>query len=107
MPKKLGDTEYGDPISQSEFDFVSQNAHDLGGLCTVLIPAYLFGILSLWISVPLLVLLAGVKEFYWDYKFETTEVRGSSLEDFLHYCLGAGVAVVLVLIKTFLFKGMV
>jgi hypothetical protein len=84
-------------IDPKEFNFVSQISHFVGGMCVVfgtacLIPgyAYLF-FASLW------VVYAGIKEFWYDYHYESTEVRGSSLEDFLYQVGGAGLAILLLL----------
>jgi hypothetical protein len=45
-----------------------------------------------------MLVFAAVKEFWYDYKYETPDVRGSSLLDFSMYCAGTLVAVGLSLI---------
>ena len=82
-------------ISDAEFDFVSQNAHALGGALAVLGPAALLGE---WYAVGgavLVMVFAAVKEFWYDEHYETAEVRGSSLRDFTFYGVGAVTALLL------------
>jgi hypothetical protein len=45
------------------------------------------------------VLFAAVKEFWYDHTYESPQTRGSDLEDFLFYVLGAA-AELLILIGT-------
>ena len=74
-------------ISDSDFNFVSQNAHVLGGIVAMLIPNLFWGPhYFLYITVAMVIF--ATKEFWYDFKYETPEVRGSSLEDFLFYCVG-------------------
>ena len=83
-----------DGITPKLFNEVSQMGHFAGGAAIVL--AIVVVSHQRWYSVYgflLVALLAGVKEFWYDEKYETTEVRGSSVEDFLFYLLGAGLAV--------------
>jgi len=73
----------GDP----SFNTISQSAHFFCG-------AYILHLFhgNFWI-ILIAVGLAALKEFWYDYHFESKEVRGSSFEDFLFYCLGIGVGV--------------
>jgi hypothetical protein len=83
-------------IDDKTFDTVSQLAHFAGGTAIV------FGLVvlthhrpfALWAFLIVLA-LAAVKEFWYDEKYETAEVRGSSIEDFAFYAFGAGFAAIL------------
>jgi len=83
-------------ITDSEFYQISDRAHFLGASSAVLLPLAL-GFQPRWafIVAGLMVLFAAVKEFYWDVHYETPEVAGSGLRDFLGYVLGAGTALAL------------
>lgn len=70
----------------------AQNAHWAGGLAWVFGSIVLFGF-SWWFVVGAVVATA-IKEFWYDYRFETVDERGSSLQDFLFYQLGIWVAVI-------------
>ena len=80
-------------IDNKTFNEVSQLGHFAGGAAIVLA----FGVarhVAPWpvYGFVLVLVLAAIKEFWYDEKFETTEVRGSSGEDFLFYMVGAGAA---------------
>ena len=74
-------------VDEKEFDFVAQLSHLGWGIAVVLLADKLFhraaSMAILWI------IYAAIKEFYWDYKYETPEVRGSSAKDYLFQVLGA------------------
>lgn len=82
-------------IDPSEFNMVSQNAHWEAGLAWVWGAILLVGPQAMWWAFGIGIVAAGVKEFWYDEKYETIEVRGSSLEDFTFYCVGLVGAVVL------------
>lgn len=86
-------------IPNSTFNFVAQMTHVLGGSLLTLAPVYLFGDESLIYSVPIVLVIAAFKEFYIDYKYEDADTRGSSLLDFIMYCVGICVTLLLVWIK--------
>ncbi len=77
-----------DTMNWKLFNAISQMSHWLGGAFAVLAGYTLFGLKGMWLSVGAVFIGAAVKEFWFDYKYESTEVRGSSLEDFLFYILG-------------------
>ena len=54
--------------------------------------------LTFWVAVPVFVLLAAVKEFWFDLRFETTPPQTifSSTEDFAEYLLGVVLAILLI-----------
>jgi VanZ family protein len=81
-------------IDFKEFDFVAQNAHLCFGALMVFVPTYIFGPGALWYAMALFLVYALVKEFWYDERYETVEVRGSSLKDFLFYMLGAALGLV-------------
>lgn len=80
-------------IDQKTFNFVAQMSHWLGGAWLTLVPVYFWGKDSLYYSIPIIVSIAAFKEFYIDYHYENEETRGSSMEDFLFYCLGISITV--------------
>src|SRR4051812_19309612 len=87
-------------IDDKEFDKVAQLSHFAWGALVILVE-YTLGlslVAILW-TLPVGVAMAAWKEFYWDYAYESVEVRGSSLKDFLFYCLGMGFAMGLILFR--------
>jgi hypothetical protein len=86
-------------IKDKEFNSVSQIAHTLGGAFAMVCGSYLFGPWSLFDIAPLFVLYAGIKEFWYDVRYESKAVRGSSLEDFLFYLFGMVIGIAIVLGK--------
>lgn len=86
-------------ITDKQFNILAQKAHFVAGLAAVWGAAVLIPQLG---QMPMrdgaraglcaLIVFAMIKEFWYDYKYETPEVRGSSLEDFAFYALGAIVA---------------
>jgi len=82
-------------ITDKQFDTLAQINHVLAGLlvptlavayCPVHnVPFYMAGAFALY---------AAVKEFWYDQNYETPEVRGSNLRDFLFYLLGDALAIV-------------
>lgn len=86
-------------IDPKEFNMVAQNAHWEAGLCWVWGTIILFGPQYMWYAVGSGVAITAWKEFWYDYKYETDEVRGSSLEDFAFYWIGLFGAAALYLIK--------
>lgn len=85
------------------FNQVAQLGHFAGGM------AWMFGWVVLLESqeVNTLALLGGVclaalKEFWYDQHYEDEVVRGSNMEDFAFYCVGFGVASMVILISRWL-----
>jgi len=76
-------------IDPRDYDSVAQNAHMLFGALMVFLPTYIFGPDALWYGMALFFAFAMVKEFWYDEKYETEEVRGSSIKDFIFYMIGA------------------
>jgi hypothetical protein len=79
-----------DRIPPKTFNAVAQAGHLQAGCLSVFVPAA-FTQRLLWcgIGAALLVTFAAGKEFWWDHRYETKEVRGSDLEDFSFYAGGA------------------
>ena len=75
------------------FNTVSQFAHAGVAYSITLSVLMLGGIHALYWFLPASVGLAAAKEFWYEYHYETVEVRGSSLQDFLFYSLGIGLAI--------------
>ncbi len=82
-------------IDPKTFNSVAQAGHFACGMLCVFGPAYLFGHSYSYCGAGAITLYALAKEFWWDEKYESTEVRGSSLEDFIFYVLGAAGALLL------------
>jgi len=88
-----------DTVSAKTFNLVSQLGHFAGGL------AVIFGCHDLWgrsgmeIGFVALIVIAAIKEFVYDYAYETTVERGSSFLDFGIYMVGAVVAMGMILIR--------
>ena len=90
-------------IQDSEFNTVAQLSHFGAGLAAIWGSIVLFGGQpAMWYAVISCVVLAGLKEFWYDYKYETVDVRGSSLEDFTFYMVGVFTAVISVYVKNWL-----
>lgn len=75
-------------ISDSDFNRVSQSAHLLAGALAVCATVAIFGASYKWYGAGGIIIFAAIKEFWYDYKYETPEIRGSSSEDFAFYCIG-------------------
>ncbi len=87
-------------IPLDTFKQVCDNAHFLGGACLVLL-SQVFGLGWLF-GFVVTILWATGKEAWWDPIYETDEVAGGlsgGIRDWLGYVLGAGSAVVLVMVK--------
>lgn len=81
-------------ITDDQFNTLAQYNHMLAGAVVVLATVETYPP-AIWYVVVAFALLTGWKEFWYDYRYETTEVRGSSLSDFLHYQLGVGAVLAL------------
>jgi len=81
-------------IDNKTFDTVSQIAHIFFAMSIVLtFDRFGLGLLGLIVVF----IFAALKEFWYDYHFESMTVRGSSLRDFAFYCLGMGLAILVLL----------
>ena len=76
------------PVDVTTFDQVSQISHVIGGMLVVLGPIALFGPRYRGHWAVAFIILAALKEFWFDEIYEPANVRGSSAEDFLFYTLG-------------------
>ncbi len=75
-------------MADPSLNTVSQFAHAGVAYSITLSLLMALGLTALWWFLPIAVGLAAWKEFWYDYKYETAEVRGSSLEDFSFYMSG-------------------
>jgi hypothetical protein len=75
-------------LANPSYNMTAQFAHAGMAYSITLSVLLLFGMRSLYWYLPASVGLAAFKEFYYDQKYETAEVRGSNTEDFLFYVLG-------------------
>ena len=86
-------------MADPSLNTVSQFAHFGVAYSITLSLLIIFGFSMLWWFLPVAIGLAAWKEFWYDYRYETPDVRGSSLEDFLFYVGGVGAAVVFLWIR--------
>lgn len=87
-------------IDPKFFNQVSQVAHFFVGSSVVLGTLLLFSLDTLVLYVlPAFFIATAIKEFWYDRNYENTVTRGSDLEDFLFYQLGAISSLLLFIIK--------
>lgn len=86
-------------MTASFWNMVAQMSHSLGGLCLVAWTVILFGQDALKISVPIFLLCAGIKELWFDPKFEHPEDPFPDWEDLGFYFLGTGLGLAIYFIK--------
>jgi hypothetical protein len=89
-------------IDPALFNSVAQTGHTIAGALAVFAPLVLIGPMWRFVGAGVIVLWALVKEFWWDQHYETPEIRGSSLEDFTFYCVGAGIALLVYQLEVFI-----
>ena len=70
------------------FKFVAQTAHFFFGSTVGLLPLAINHAVWLTYLAPAFVVITAVKEFWYDEKYETPDIRQSSLLDFAMYNLG-------------------
>ena len=89
----------GQTVDEKTFNLVSQLGHAAGGLAASW-GAYMFWSWhgALW-SILALAILVGIKEWWWDNKYETAEVRGSNLLDWSMWMAGSVVANLAIFVK--------
>lgn len=80
-------------IPPKTFNTVAQSAHFFSGLAVVLVCARLR--VSWPVTVGAWTAFTLAKEFWFDFRYETPEVRGSSLLDAVVSLLGAGAGLAL------------
>jgi hypothetical protein len=89
----------GAVVDEKTFNLVSQMGHFAGGLACAW-GSYMFwgwhG--ALW-SILVLAVLVGIKEWWWDNRYETAEVRGSNLLDWSMWMAGSVVANLAIFLK--------
>lgn len=87
-------------ITPKLFNQVAQLGHFAGGAAIVLAFVVLWRVpYAEYVGFGIVAVAAAAKEFYYDEHYESTEVRGSSLEDFLFYLIGAGAAMLVALVR--------
>jgi hypothetical protein len=87
-------------ITPQLFNEVAQLAHFAGGVAITMTTVVLWrASYAPFVGFGIVALAAAVKEFYWDNKHESAEVRGSNAKDFSFYLLGAGAAAVVALVR--------
>ncbi len=70
------------------FNFTAQASHLMAGYLVVSKTKQYGGHKAAWIVAGIGTATAAFKEFYWDFRFEDVETRGSSLLDFTMYATG-------------------
>jgi hypothetical protein len=87
-------------ITPKLFNSVAQAGHFAGGAALVLATVVLWHVAyAPFVGFGIVALAAAIKEFWYDEHYESTEVRGSSLEDFSFYLVGAGAAAIVALVR--------
>lgn len=76
------------PSEAKMFNMVSQNAHWLTGMAYFNFFVVIHKIHWLVYAMPIYWVLTAWKEFWYDARFETAEIRGDSVEDFAFYQIG-------------------
>jgi hypothetical protein len=82
----------GQVVDERTFNLVSQLGHFAGGLACAWGSYTFWGQHGALWSLLVLAALVGVKEFWWDNKYESAEVRGSNLLDWSMWMAGSAVA---------------
>jgi len=95
LPRLLRPAATAVGIDPRTFNDVAQSGHFLAGCLAVFAPIVLIGPWWRWVGGGAVVVWAAAKEFWYDSRFESTEVRGSDLEDFSFYVAGALVSLTL------------
>jgi hypothetical protein len=87
-------------ITPKLFNQVAQLGHFAGGaaivLATVVVWRYAY---APFVGFGIVALASAVKEFWYDEHYESTEVRGSSFEDFMYYMVGATAALIVAVVR--------
>lgn len=78
----------------------ARNAHILMGALWVVLLVYVLGWSHWYCYVGTGVVLAALKEFLYDQYFESPEVRGSNLADFLQYLSGIAAGLLVCYLRT-------
>ena len=75
-------------VSKFIWTFTAQASHLMAGYLVVSKTKQYGGHKAAWIVAGIGTAAAAFKEFYWDYRYEDVETRGSSLLDFAMYMTG-------------------
>lgn len=78
--------------------------HILGAALIIVAFAYLLGSAYWYYYAGVTIAYAAVKEFWYDENYETVEVRGSNLTDFLYYIAGVALGLAIVCLKNRFFS---
>lgn len=80
--------------------YLAQVGHALGGCLAIVLAAFFWGMLTVWITLGIGIVLAAGKEFWYDLVYELPKQSFmDSLMDFGFYVLGATVGMGLTCIK--------
>ena len=86
-------------IDPKTFNFVAQMSHIFFGSTLTLATVLFWNPHGLFYLLPAYAIITGIKEFYWDQKYEDADTRGSNLLDFSLSQLGEYVSLGLYLLK--------
>ncbi len=81
-------------ITDQQYDTLAQYNHVLFGSTIVFAAMDLYPP-AMWFVIAAYVIYTAWKEFYYDQRYETPEVRGSNLKDFTFYQVGVMLALVI------------
>jgi hypothetical protein len=73
-------------ITGKQYNQLAQLNHVLAGTTWIWGTALFFG--EHWLFLYAGVFAAAIKEFWYDERYESPEIRGSSFQDFIFYCVG-------------------
>ena len=83
--------------------YLAQIGHTLGGCLAIIVAAFFWGMLAVWITLGIGIGVAAAKEFWYDMKYEIPkQTWADSGMDFGFYMLGAAVGLGLACIKFYL-----
>jgi hypothetical protein len=78
-------------------NFLAQMAHFLGGALLITLSGLFFGVYGMWAALITGILLAAIKEFWYDMVYELPkQTWGDSILDFTFYVVGglAGIGII-------------
>jgi hypothetical protein len=82
--------------------FLAQIGHVLFGCLVMVLAAFFGGTKATWIALPIMVVFALIKEFWYDATYELPkQTFADNAMDFGFYCLGTGVGLGLACLKLY------
>ena len=80
--------------------YLAQVGHTLGACLAMVVAAMFGGMYAAWIALPIIVVLALAKEFWYDATYELPrQTFADNAMDFGFFCLGAGIGLAIDCLK--------